>query len=1493
MRSPSLMDKELLEDQEVPYGLLTGVSFKILTHEETEKISEKSIETVNEVTDSRLGLPNPSLECFTCGAKDPKSFEGVSYQEKKCCEGHYGHIKLPFTVLHPYFLSEVAEILNKICPVCKTIKQDLRVKGPDSVIRNHQPRGCRYCLGNSIERYPTMKFKVSSTDLFRRSSILVEVNENMVKSQKRRPRGLPDDYWNFIPTDVLLEESFKKSNRRVLSHAQVHYLLKDVDPNFIKKFVPRLDILFLNSFPVTPNRHRIAEVTHAFSNGQRLTFDERTRIYRKLVDFRGAANELGARILDCLKISKLNSEKSSSKDLVLAQQKIKDSPSKTSGLRWVKDVVLGKRSDHCFRMVVVGDPNIKLNEIGIPRNVAEQMLISECLNRWNLEKSDACCNLRLIEKGEIHVRRKGRLVRVRPTDELRVGDTIYRPLSDGDIVLINRPPSIHQHSLIALSVKVLPTTSVLALNPLCCSPFRGDFDGDCLHGYVPQSVVTRVELRELVALDKQLINGQSGKNLLSLNQDSLVAAHLVLEESVLLNNFQMQQLEMFCLNQQSLPAIIKAPLLDSPFWTGKQLFSMILPHGFDYVSASNGVYISNGELIASEGSSWLRDTNDNLFQHLVKYSPSKVLDILSAAQEVLCEWLSMRGLSVSLLDLNLTSDSYLRRNLMHEIFSGLQEAEQTCVFKQLLTSFQKSAESDEENPSNVSIQVEHLCYEKQKSAALSQASVDAFKQVFRDIQSLAFKYAGKDNSLLAMFKSGSKGNLLKLVQHSMCLGVQNSLVPLSFRIPHILSCAAWNNHKAYDLSQNDDDAPKYSGSYIPYAVVENSFLSGLNPLECFVHSITSRDTSFSDNAELPGTLTRKLMFFMRDLHTAYDGTVRNACGNQLVQFSYNTHGANAFPKNAMEGSYGEDLTACHGIGGQPVGSLSACAISEAAYSALDQPISLLETSPLLNLKNALECGSRKSKARQTMSLYLSERLRRQRHGFEYGALEVKNHLEGLTFSNIVSTVMIIFTPQTGSQRHFSPWVCHFHMSKEILRRRKLKVQSVINSLQQRCNTTRTGSKINVPNFQIKSKDCSAADTHNREKDTYCIAVSMAQCSIELDKVQDLVIPFLLETVIKGFQEIKKVDILWSNRPLELKGSRGSSGELYLKVSMSGESGKRRVWSTLMNHCLQIMELIDWSRSHPDNTNEFCTAYGIDAGWKYFLNNLESAVSDVGKTILPEHLLLVANSLSVTGNFVGLTPKGLARQKECASVASPFTQACFSTPAACIIKAAKAEVTDGLQGSLDALAWGKVPPFGTGGQFDLIYSGKGQEIDKAVDVYDFLGTHISSDKENVIETPNGRNCTSVKFGAQLLYKFDNSASKGLKKLGIPKAFIRKFFTLGDIEKLSKILYQILHKYHINERLDDEDKSTLMMALYFHPKRDAKIGSGAQDIKVGYHSKHQNSRCFMLVRKDGTVEDFSYHKCLLGALEIVAPSSVESFKAKFLQNRSDQVRLTDML
>ncbi|RDX61403.1 DNA-directed RNA polymerase IV subunit 1, partial [Mucuna pruriens] len=1219
-------------------------------------------------------------------------------------------------------------------------------------------------------------------------------------------------------------------------------LLSDVDPNFIEKYVPRKNLLCLNCFPVTPNCHRVTEVPYAISNGNRLSF--------------------------------LNPDKTPNSIFAdIQQRKVAENACNSSGLRWIKDVVLGKRNDSSFRTVVVGDPDLELSEIGIPCQIAESLQVSEYVNRQNKEKLLYCCELRLLEKGQINVCRKGSSVLLYKKEDLQVGDIFYRPLGNGDIVLINRPPSIHQHSMIALTVRVLPISSVVCINPLCCSPLRGDFDGDCLHGYIPQSVSARVELNELVALDRQLINGQSGRNLLSLSQDSLTAAYLLMEDRVLLNVYQMQQLQMLCNKRLTPPAIVKSPSSNSSYWSGKQLFSMLLPSDFDYSFPSDGVFVSDGELVSSsEASGWLRDYDCNIFQSLVEHFQGKTLDFLYAAQKVLCEWLSMTGFSVSLSDLYLSSDSYARKNMMEEIFYGLKDSEQACNFKQLLLDYYCDflSESVQESENAMTVDADRLNYERQISAALSQVSVDAFRQVFRSVQSLADKYACKDNSFLVMIKAGSKGNLLKLVQHSMCLGLQNSLVRLSYRLPRHLSCAAWNSQKGLDSIQMFSGTLESVQSYIPSAVVENSFLTGLNPLECFVHSVTNRDSSFSDNADLPGTLTRRLMFFMRDLYDAYDGTVRNLYGNQLIQFSYDIE-----EDPSREQSFQE-----YTIGGEPVGALSACAISEAAYSALGQPVSLLETSPLLNLKNVLECGSRKKNGDQMVSLFLSEKLGKQRHGFEYAALEVKNYLERLLFSNIVSTVMIIFTPHDGSslEKH-SPWVCHFYLDKEIVTRRKLQVHSIIDSLYQRYYSQRNESKVCVTNLKISSKKCSADSMAKKGEDTSidkeegddCITVTIVENSknpIQLDSVQDSVIPFLLGTAIKGFLDIKKVDILWNNLSKVKNSYNGSSGELYLRVTMSSEGNNGRFWGVLINHCHKIMQIIDWTRSHPDNINHFSSAYGIDAGWQYFLNTLASATSDTGKSILPKHLCLVANSLSASGEFVGLNAKGMARQRKHASVSSPFVQACFSNPGSCFIKAAKSGVMDNLQGSLDAMAWGNCLSMGTSGVFDIIYSEKGHEVAKSVDVYELLETNF--DKLNNKIGTHSHNYSSGKCGSEFRHK-NGYALKERKEW---KSILRNFVTVNDIQKLT-----FASRYSIDELLSETDRSTMLRVLHFHPCRSEKFGIGPQDIKVGWHPKYKDSRCFHIVRTDGTVEDFSYRKCILGALEIVDPKKSKIQKKKW--------------
>ncbi|XP_074331171.1 DNA-directed RNA polymerase IV subunit 1 isoform X2 [Apium graveolens] len=1435
-------------EQLVPTGFLSGIKFDILTEEDAEKISVKEIEVPNDVVHPMLGVPNPtSSQCLTCDAKDVKT-----------CEGHFGYIKFPYTILHPYLISDVAKILNKFCVNCKSERS--RAKSTGSPSTHKQQERCKYCDGRSKDEYPRTIFKVSSKEIFGTTAILAKISERDFS----RTEGIASDYWNFLPKDAQQEGNALKPNERILSHFQVHGLLTQIDPKFVIEFVKdKKDLIFMNNFPVTPNSHRVNEF------GQQMRFDERTRSYRKLVNFEGSANELSARLLECLKMSKLRSEKTSTKgNSPMMFNQNEDAAPKLSGLKFIKEIILGKRSDHTFRMVVVGDPSIKVDEIGVPFHIAEEMKISEKLNSQNWES----LALKILTKRETFVRREGRLVRVTiKDDKLRIGDTVHRPLRDGDIVLINRPPSIHSHSLIALSVKILPTNSILSLNPLICSPFRGDFDGDCYHGFVPQSVDSRVELQELVALNKQLINIQNGQNLLSLTQDSLTAAQLVIEDDVLLNCSQMQQLQMFCTQSRPLqsPSIIKASSRmncsnsassDTFLWTGKQLFSLLLPQDFNYNCPSNAVQIMKGELIASRStSSWLRDTKGNLFYSLISHCQGEFLDFLHAAQGVLSEWLFMRGLSVSLADMYLSYDLHSRKNMIDEVSCALREAEHISCVKLLMvdSNLDFLVGSHEDGETAKDFGVEPMVCDRQKSAALIQVSVSAFKQVFRDIQNLFYQYASEDNSFLSMFKAGSKkSNLTRAVQHALCLGLQHSLVPLSFKIPRQLSCGAWNSQKELDSLDLTDDPSNISKSYIPYAVVQSSFLSGLNPLECFVHSLTTRDSSFGGHADISGTLTRRIMFFMRDLCTGYDGTVRNAYGNQVVQFSYNISPTSPkiIPDElVMDG-------ACT-TGGQPVGSWAACAISEAAYSALDLPISALETSPLLNLKEILECGS--NKVKKTASLFFSKKLGRWTHGFEYAALEVKSRLERLQFINIVSTVMIMFSPKTCSESHGSPWVCHFHINKEMAKRKQIEVQSVIKALYMKCNSTLVKSKVQIPDMQITCNECS-----EKGISTICINIRIVgnneNCSTQLETLEEMVIPFLLQTVIKGSSNVKKVDILWNDSSSLSTLHKGVSGELYIRVLMSDSCDRSRFWTILMNDCLQLMEMIDWSRSYPEDIQAATSALGIDFAKMQFISKLASAISDTGRAVLPEHLYLVADCLSSTGEFVALSANGLARQRKHTSVSSPFMQACFSSPADCFVNAAKTGTLDNLQGSIDSLAWGNSPSLGTGAQFDILYSGKDHEVSKPEDIYNLLGSQTCAP---------GR---KVKVSRKL-------TDMSIKSLAKKSDLVRKDFKATHFLLMSKELRSILHKYKINQQLSELDEGIVVAALLFHPRSSEKIGSGLKEIKIGLSAKSSTSRCFLLERTDGSIEDFSYHKCIHNGLKLISSERAEKYQSRWLSGR----------
>ena len=95
-------------------------------------------------------------------------------------------------------------------------------------------------------------------------------------------------------------------------------------------------------------------------------------------------------------------------------------------------------------------------------------------------------------------------MRCRSDVHLELGYIVERHLDDGDSVLFNRQPSLHKMSIMGHRVKVLPY-STFRMNLSVTTPNNADFDGDEMNVHVPQSYESMAEIKELMAVNKQIL----------------------------------------------------------------------------------------------------------------------------------------------------------------------------------------------------------------------------------------------------------------------------------------------------------------------------------------------------------------------------------------------------------------------------------------------------------------------------------------------------------------------------------------------------------------------------------------------------------------------------------------------------------------------------------------------------------------------------------------------------------------------------------------------------------------------------------------------------------------------------------------------------------------------------------------------------------------------------------------------------------------------------
>jgi DNA-directed RNA polymerase beta' subunit len=536
----------------------------------------------------------------------------------------------------------------------------------------------------------------------------------------------------------------------------------------------------------------------------------------------------------------------------------------------IRGNLMGKRVDFSARSVISPDPNISIDELGVPYKIAMELTFPEIATPNNLAQlqqmvengPDRHPGARLLTKTAQD--NKPTWVKGIASPVVEVGDVVHRHLYNGDYVLFNRQPSLHKMSMMAHRIRVMPDNT-FRLNATVTAPYNADFDGDEMNLHVPQSYVTRQELKDLCAVQLQILSPRDSQPIISIVQDVPLGLYRMTKPTVRVTAKQFGNL---VAANPLFTGILPMPLGEGGTYTGLQLLSTILPHTLNvvhtYQDKNTGkdakLIIEHGELIQGNVTKETYQTRTRGLVHTIfnDNGPEQTRLFLDNTQTLVCDFLQIKGFSVGVGDLVIgpgidaqieSTVAQMHRDveaMTREVHAGLMD--------------NKTAKSDSEY------------FEEKVNNHLNGTRKTVGDLVTKNIHD-------RDNRLINMIYSGSKGSTVNVSQMMGCVGQQNidgKRIPYGFddrTLPHFCRY---------------DDGPQSRG------FVENSFIKGLTPQEFFFHAMGGRegiiDTAVKTSET--GYIQRKLIKAMEDCKVVQGLSVRNA-SDVIVQFLYGEDGFNA------------------------------------------------------------------------------------------------------------------------------------------------------------------------------------------------------------------------------------------------------------------------------------------------------------------------------------------------------------------------------------------------------------------------------------------------------------------------------------------------------------------------------------------------------------------------------------------------------------------------
>uniref|UniRef100_A0A8C1T2E3 DNA-directed RNA polymerase subunit n=1 Tax=Cyprinus carpio TaxID=7962 RepID=A0A8C1T2E3_CYPCA len=941
----------MLFSKETPWRRLEGMSFGLFSADEIRKLSVKSI-TNSQLLDNVGNAAANGLYDLALGPADNKEICSTCMQDFTSCPGHFGHVDLPLPVYNPMFF-DVSVIVQlhvllysfiQLC-VCLFIWECVCVCFRASRVTVRREHNSKLIVTHGSSTASTEKdgeFTFHSFALFYDSLITKRgfltpslAREHVIKLWEKEgfflkhlfsgfdmnnsEKGFSPEVF-FLELLVVPPCRYRPVNRlgdQMFTNGQTVNLQAVLKDNFlIQKLLALIAAEKTNAIKDTQTEidesTEISQIDQTFLTGiQGLTLTD--KLYNMWIRLQSHVNIVFDSDMDKLMTEKFPG--------------IRQLLEKKEGL--FRKHMMGKRVDYAARSVICPDMYIGTNEIGIPMVFATKLTYPQPVTPWNVkELRQAVLNgpsvhpgasMVINEDGSRTILSSSNLTqREAVAKQLLTPSTgqhripmkiVNRHIKNGDVLLLNRQPTLHRPSIQAHCARILPGEKVLRLHYANCKAYNADFDGDEMNAHFPQSELGRAEAYTLVSTDQQYLVPKDGKPLAGLIQDHMVSGASMTIRGCFFTRDQYTALVYRGLTDKIgrvklLPPALFKPV---PLWTGKQVVSTLLlnvipensiplnlmgkakipskawvkepprpvPGYKPETMCESQVVIRQGELLLGVLDKAHYGSSAYGLVHCCYelYGGETSGKLLSCLARLFTAYLQLyRGFTLGVEDILVKDGANKQRR-------KIIQKSVTCGSKALQAAFNLPAAAGD-TEARERWQDAHLNTDQRDFNMVDLKFKEEVNQVNNNINKvcmpLGLHRSFPENNLQLMVQSGAKGSTVNTMQISCLLGQ----IELEGRRPPLMPSG-----KSLPCFQPYEPQPRSGG------FVTGRFLTGIKPPEFFFHCMAGReglvDTAVKTSRS--GYLQRCVIKHLEGLVVQYDLTVRDSDGS-VVQFLYGEDG---------------------------------------------------------------------------------------------------------------------------------------------------------------------------------------------------------------------------------------------------------------------------------------------------------------------------------------------------------------------------------------------------------------------------------------------------------------------------------------------------------------------------------------------------------------------------------------------------------------------------